>query len=362
MVPRVKKMAEMYEGMADADVVIQLDILFVTLTVLTALHAISKRGLFSGIAVVAFIFLHTVAFEHVSLFLGGTHCHASSPVLAMVTPCSSINSVLFYVPWIYTSLEAARRLNLRPAAFPLAVGLLQIGFGAVYEMQGPWNSFWHWPDEKGIIAKSPLLERWENYPPLDFLSEAKLNGEVATITSGVFRVSQHADGALAERLYGFPIFAPYFHFAFGFGWAVGLLFTGSVGSEAPPSLKRIAIAGLLTTVLFLFPIWITRGLCQVARIQLSVGVPLSLLLSFIALLVIEKRKKKTSSVSALKPDVLLFVISAAMHAFMVSFPLRAPKPPPSGLHSLVAFTATAHLIAQYVCCFMTGSKQIDKIE
>ena len=55
-------MAEMYEGMADASVVIQLDVLFVTLTVLTALHAISKRGLFSGIAVVAFIFLHGLAF------------------------------------------------------------------------------------------------------------------------------------------------------------------------------------------------------------------------------------------------------------------------------------------------------------
>merc|ERR1712032_6230 len=87
-------------------------------------------------------------------------------------------------------------------------------------------------------------------------------------------------GALAERLYGFPIFAPYFHFAFGFGWAVGLLFTGSVGSEAPPSLKRIAIAGLLTTVLFLFPIWITRGLCQVARIQLSGRAPIVIIVLY----------------------------------------------------------------------------------
>ena len=351
-------MAEMYEGMADASVVVQLDILFVTLTALTVLHAVSKRGLWSGTAAVVYIFVHTAAFEHMSLFLGGTHCHASSPFLPMVTPCSSINSVLFYIPWTYTSLEAARRLNLPPAAFPFAVGLLQIGFGAVYEMQGPWNSFWRWPDETGVIAQSPLLKPWEGYPSLAFLSEAKQRGEVATIISGVFRVSQHADKALSERLYEFPVFAPFFHFAFGFGWAAGMVLTGSIGSETVPSLKRLVIAGILATVIFLLPIQFVWCVCELMHVSLSVGIPIALFLSFILLLFIGKRKKSTA-VPTLKPDLSLFVISATMHAFMVSFPLRASKAPPSGLLLLVVCTAAAHLIAQYICCFVVGSQSVD---
>ena len=179
----------LFPNMADPTILLQLDALYIVLTALTLLHAVSKRGLVSGVAVVAYLFAHTALFEHISLFLGGTHCHASSPVLPMVTPCSSINSVLFYVPWTYTSLEAARRLNLHPMAFPFAVGLLQIGFGAVYEMQGPFNNFWQWPDATGVIANSSVLESWDGYPPLAALAEAKQQREVATIASGVFRVS-----------------------------------------------------------------------------------------------------------------------------------------------------------------------------
>ena len=351
-------MAEVFKGMADAAVVTQLDALYVALTGLTLLHAVLNRGIFSGAAVVAFLFAHTAAFEHVSLFLGGTHCHASSSVLPMVTPCSSINSVLFYVPWTYTSLEAARRLNLRPAAFPFAVGLLQIGFGAVYEMQGPWNNFWRWPDEMGIIAQSPVLKSWDGYPSFGFLSQAKQHGEVATIASGVFRVSHHARAALAERLFEFPVFAPFFHFAFGFGWAVGILLTGSIRSEAPPSLKRVAIAGLAVWVVFLLPIWFTWGLCLLTHASLSVGIPIILCLSFLIVLIIGKNQN-TTPIPGFQPDLTLFVISVVMQAFMLTFPLRAPKSTPLGLQTLVVATGTAHLIAQYVCCFVAGSQQVD---
>ena len=142
-------MADVFPGMATGPMVQQLDGLFISLTLLTLMHAVSKRGLLSGALLVAYLCGHTAAFEHMSLFLGGTHCHATSAILPMVTPCSSINSVLFYVPWTYTSIEAARRLNVHPLAFPFAVGLLKFGFGAVYEMQGPWNNYWKWPDAAG---------------------------------------------------------------------------------------------------------------------------------------------------------------------------------------------------------------------
>ena len=115
----------LYPGMASADVVSQLDVLFSALTLLTLVHAARHRGLLAGLAVVCYLALHTAAFEHIALFLGGTHCHASSALLPMMTPCSSINSVLFYVPWTYSSIEAARRLSLPRVAYPLAVGLLR---------------------------------------------------------------------------------------------------------------------------------------------------------------------------------------------------------------------------------------------
>ena len=52
-------------------------------------------------------------------------------------------------------------------------------------------------------------------------------------------------------------------------------------------------------------------------------------------------------------DPLLFGISVGMHTFMVSFPWRSERPTPAGLVALVTFTAAAHLLAQYYCCFPT---------
>ena len=348
----------LFPDMAVGSVVGQLDILFIVLTALTLLHAVSMRGLLAGAAVVAYLTLHTAAFEHVSLFLGGTHCHASSTVLPMVTPCSSVNSVLFYVPWTYTSIEAARRLNLHPLAFPFAVGLLQFGFGTVYEMQGPWNKFWQWPDAGGVIASSPVLQPWDGYPPLAGLAAAKQHGEVATIVSGVFRVSQHAGGALSERLYMFPILAPYFHFAFGFAWAAGLVLTGSVGPAAPPSVARLVVAGMLSVGLFLPPIWMTRGASVAIGLPLAYGVPASVALSTLPLFLLGRRKPTRAQRAAEAPDAadpLLFSISLGMHAFMVSFPWRADKPAPVGLIALVTGVAATHLAAQGVICFLLAT-------
>lgn len=350
----------LFPGMAGSSVVVQLDVLYIVLTALTLLHAVSKRGLLAGVAVVAYLAAHTAAFEHISLFLGGSHCHASSSHLPMVTPCSSINSILFYVPWTYTSIEAARRLNLHPIAFPFAVGLLQIGFGSVYEMQGPWNRFWQWPDTEGVIASSPtMLKAWDGYPPIAALDDAKAHREVATIAAGVFRVSQHAGGALAERLHMFPVIAPYFHFAFGFGWAAGLVLTGDVGAAAPPpSLTRLVIAGVLSVVLFLPPIWITWGASVAVGLPLVQGVPLSLALSALPLYLLGRRRHVAAAA-----DPLLFSISLGMHAFMVSFPWRASEQPePASLIVLVTAVATMHLAAQaYICCprSATTSKKRD---
>ena len=360
---QLPKVDKLWAGMADGSEVLQLDAIFGILTLLTLLHASSKRGLLSGAAVVALLFAHTAAFEHMSLFLGGTHCHASSPLLPMITPCSTINSILFYVPWTYTSIEAARRLNLHPLAFPFAVGLLQFGFGAVYEMQGPWNNFWQWPDTNRQIANSPLLVPWTNYPPIAALDAAKAGREVATLQAGVFRVSEHAWDALVERLFMFPLFAPYFHFAYGFGWAAGLSLTGGVDPKSQPSLFRLLVAGVLCVGLFLLPIWATRAAADATAQPLSIVVPASLALSVLPLLLFKRTGDKGSSPQG--SDPLLFCISLGMQIFFVSYLWRSKEPngpTPSGLVLLVVGVAVTHLVAQFRCCFPAGQATIKKTQ
>lgn len=347
--------AALFPAMADT-IVSQLDALYVSLTVLTLLHAASKRGLWAGSAVVACHIAHAALLEHMSLFLGGTHCHATSPLLPMVSPCSSINSLLFYVPWTYTSIEAARRLDLRPAAFPFAVGLLQIGFGAVYEMQGPTNGYWNWPDEGGVIANSPELKPWDGYPPV--LHEAKRQREVATIVDGVFRVSHHAGVALAERVFQIPVLAMYYHFAYGFGWAMGLLLTGHVDSLGHPSPPRLFVAGLLSLVLFLPPIWATQALSEAAGLPLVQGVPFSLAVSVLPVAIFGRAAGSTAAAapSPAGPDGLLFLISLGMQAFFLTLPWRTSRSTPQALVALVAVTAALHLAAQSYCCFGVHSR------
>ncbi|GMH52131.1 hypothetical protein TrST_g4231 [Triparma strigata] len=347
----------LYPGMASASVVSQLDFIYILLTIVTLLHAIKNRGLLSGTMVVVYLAVHTATFEHISLFLGGTHCHATSPNLPMVSPCSSINSVLFYVPWTYTSIEGARRLSLNSLSFPFLVGLLQLGFGAVYEMQGPWNGFWMWPDSNGVIATSNLLQPWNGYPPIQSLEAAKVGREVATILDGTFRVSHHAGGALSSRLFEFPLLAPYFHFAFGFGWAGGLLATGRVVSSSPPSLGHMFVAGVLSVALFLPPIWVTRGGSELIGLPLSFGVPLSLVLSIVP--VIALGRGETEKGGPERPDLLLLSISCLMQAFFVSWTWRYPTP--GGLQKLVCGCAAMHLMAQAFCCLYVSPEKKKKV-
>ena len=181
----------------------------------------------------------------------------------------------------------------------------------------------------------------------------------------MFRASEHAAGALHERLFEFPLLAPYFHFAFGFAWAAGLAVTGSVGPKATPSVFRLFIAGLLSVVLFLPPIWITRGLSESADLSLTVGVPLSLAASFLPLLLLKRPSSGNdggSDGSGTGADPLLFLISFGMQAFMLTFPLRAAKPSPPGLIALVVGTGALHLIGQYICCFVAGGTGIKKLK
>jgi len=75
--------------------VLGLDLSVFVLTSLCFFHACIKRSdvilLFSGGILGLLV-------EQASLRFGGTHCHASG--LIDVSDCSSLNSVLFYAPWV----------------------------------------------------------------------------------------------------------------------------------------------------------------------------------------------------------------------------------------------------------------------
>lgn len=337
----------MWASMAVSDVVFELDVLYIALTLLTMTHAISKRGVCSGVFLTLSLAGHTAAFEHISLWLGGTHCHATSQLM-MLTPCSSLNSVLFYVPWTYTSVEAARRLRLHPLAFPFAVGLLQFAFGTVYEMQGPLNNFWNWPDHAGVIASSPALVPWHGYPP--GLLAAQQSGQVGRVTlEGVWYVSQHASEALADRRHHFPILAPFFHFAFGFGWGVGLSLTGPI-SDKPPAMWRFIVSGMLILVLFVVPIEAARVLMR-AIANPHLGVMLATMLFGVPLMLLPTAHNSPMPSS----DPLLFLICLVMQLFFVTYPLRARVATPPELWGLVGTVSILGLAAQYKCCFLTGA-------
>ena len=188
-------------------------------------------------------------------------------------------------------------------------------------MQGLTNGFWKWPNESGYIVDDPLLVNLDGYPHLAFLEEAKRRSDVATIIQGNFRTSNHAVEALSDRVYQFPILAPYFHFAFGFAWAFGLAITSTADNRRQaPSIGRWILAGVCSPVVFLLPINVTfQLLCRVMDIPLKITVPVSLAFSMLPILLALLRNKNKGSFPSF-PDPLLFLISFGMHVFFVSFP------------------------------------------
>eukprot|EP00466_Bigelowiella_natans_P009115 jgi/Bigna1/133797/aug1.22_g8505 len=136
-------------GMLGLDAVISATFL------LTFIHA-AKNGI-SRVALFLALFVVALIVEESSINNGyvTTHCHDEATV--MITKCSSLNSVMFYVPWLYTSMMSAKRLGLPWWAYPSAAGLLQMLYGLPYEIQGPAFGWWKYTDQD--IANGALTER-----------------------------------------------------------------------------------------------------------------------------------------------------------------------------------------------------------
>ena len=94
--------------------IFELDVLVVGLFFLTVLHALSERNKYcrkeNCVLLVASFFLGLFT-EQASQRFGGTHCHASG--FLNFDRCSSLNSVLYYAPWVYVCVQSARDLTTR---------------------------------------------------------------------------------------------------------------------------------------------------------------------------------------------------------------------------------------------------------
>lgn len=75
--------------------ILVLDGLYLLLTLLTVWHVVLYTK-WEGFRLVATVFIMALMTEQLSVQLGHTHCHADG--LVMFSKCSSVNSVLTYIP------------------------------------------------------------------------------------------------------------------------------------------------------------------------------------------------------------------------------------------------------------------------
>ena len=209
----------------------ELDIVVLLMTVATVSHAFiepdnGRRK--ENVTLVVTSFLLGLFTEHASLRFGGSHCHASSELLNF-SECSSVNSVCYYIGWIYICIQTARRLAIRSNGttswtFPFLCGGLFFGMCGVYEMQGPLLGWWLWPREDGVVK--PGCKIWQ------FGNQGLNLADMMT--------TEHVEEALGERIFGFPLLAPYFHSAFG--WGIGLALQLTVPSFSSLSTKLRSVS------------------------------------------------------------------------------------------------------------------------
>jgi hypothetical protein len=193
---------QVYYSVAAADVdpsILQLDAVVAFMVVLTLVHALVNKN--KSFFVLLVMMSHAV--EQSSVRLGGTHCH--KPGLLNVGVCQNANSVWIYVPWFYSAFFATLRMvrkGFPPASAAFLAGMFSFAFCGAYEMQGPALGWWQWPDQHLLTYPAGGAKLWQLEP------DAQGRGML---------VSGHANAALLERAFGFPLTAPLYHIAMGIG-------------------------------------------------------------------------------------------------------------------------------------------------
>ena len=193
--------------------IVSLDYLIYLVFVLTSFFAYRHGHV---VLIIAFTLL-AVSIEQASIQLASTHCHADA--LVMLSKCSSLNSILFYAPWIYLSLFAAPYFRLPWWATPSAVALLQFLYGITYELQGPTLKYWRYTDDLDT-AEGALRERWYEMPMMALYFHPVMGAAIQlAMTCAGYSVAQTQKG-FGQYVRMFLALALVVPFAFAFGFPV----------------------------------------------------------------------------------------------------------------------------------------------
>lgn len=197
--------------------IIYIDVLVLVMCILTVIHANASPNrreafllLITGTALGVFT-------EMASILGGGTHCHASG-LLNVIPTCSSVNSVMYYCPWVYTGITLSKKLSHCSKCTPWIAAMVFVSMCGVYELQGPGMGWWTWANEDGVVKENFVGNWMTNW---------------MTNRSQLISVP-HVVEALEIRWYGVPVLAPYFHMAFGWGIAVAFGIWERIGSNSSP--------------------------------------------------------------------------------------------------------------------------------
>jgi hypothetical protein len=236
--------------------ILQIDIIVALLCCIVVAHILYYTRS-NGVRCLQTIILSAFFIERLSIRLGETHCHADASM--MVANCSSLNSILFYVPWMYTCWASGCRigkaLNMPAMQLSLLIGILHPLFCVPYELTGANSAWWKWG--KNVEA-------------------------------------------LGDRLYNVPIMTVMFHFTFGLflilsqgfiePWCMAMkkskVFPSSFTTFLFPTVL-CCIVTQLGSVLFLTAMGLVEKLVpSISRRALSVGIlvwSVAILLNWIVL-------------------------------------------------------------------------------
>ena len=216
-----------------------------------------------------------------------------------------------YIGWIYTCIIAGKKLTKQKdgtisRVFPFITSGLFFGMCGVYECQGPLMGWWLWPREDGIVK--PSCNIWQfgipGNNPHDFVT------------------TDHVEEALGERIFGFPLLAPYFHCAFGWGIAMALQLTTSVNrnrrnprdnvySNVIPILSSVLLGPTLG-MLWDPPIRIFKVLIGANKVATAPAV-----MAMVFLMPLIVGDQLTTDVCQGNRDLLLVIIPIIQHVYFV---------------------------------------------
>lgn len=318
--------------------VLGIDILVAMMVAVASLHAVQHRQLSLFVASC----LLGCGTEFMAIRFGGTHCHNAG--IINFAQCSSVNSVVYYGPWIYSSVASALKLVGDGSRWPLPwlCGAFAFGMCGIYEMQGPNMRWWRWPDPAtGHLVDFAGEPFWQLKP----------TGDSMVITP-------HAGAALKERVWALsdptwpralPVMAPYFDMAFG--WGVGLVLW------VAPSLGTVVcvLLGPLAALLWDLPV---RLLEEQFGVDKTESVPM-LMATAVILPLLLMRGGLRRQPSTTQPDWLLFSVPGANAAFFAhNAVVTSPSVVPPSLKLLVLGVATLSTLAHAMATGVIGTELV----